>query len=184
MFSLLSTRRSQAQRGDARDSVAAPGVVRPLSIAMMIESVNLGGAEMVVLRLAEALRARGHRVCGVVPAGRTGWLVDEFQAGGFEWFGYDLRRPIDRGFPARLARMFQEMGAELVHSHEFVMAVYGAAAARRLRLPHVITMHGNQTTTQKFQRRVALRGAFRHSPSAPGSGASCVKLSGSFPRTS
>jgi glycosyltransferase involved in cell wall biosynthesis len=132
-------------------------------MAMMIESVNLGGAEMVVLRLAQSLRARGYRVCPVVPAGREGWLLDELRAGGFEWFPYDLRRPIDHGFPGRLAKTLNEMGAQLVHSHEFVMAVYGAAAARRLRLPHVITMHGNQTTTQKFQRRVALRWAFRNS---------------------
>lgn len=136
---------------------------RALSIAMMIESVNLGGAEMVVLQLAEALRRRGHRVAAVMPAGRQGWLLSELRSKGFDCFGYDLRRPIDGGFPARLAHQLDEIGAEVIHSHEFVMAVYGAASARRLKRPHVITLHGNQKTTQKFQRRVALRWAIRNS---------------------
>lgn len=136
---------------------------RALSVAMMIETVGLGGAETVVFQLSQSLRDRGHRVCAVVPAARDGWMLDELRAAGFECFAYDLRRPIDRGFPARLARMLEDMGADVIHSHEFVMAVYGAAAARRLRRPHVITLHGNQQTTQKCRRRVALRWAIHNS---------------------
>ena len=146
---------------------AAPGLTaddrRPLSIAMMIESVNLGGAEMVVLQLAQELKSRGHTVHGVVPAGREGWLTEELRANGFGCHGYDLRRPIDWSFPPRLASQLHEMGVDVIHSHEFVMAVYGAAAAHRLGLRHVVTMHGNQGMTEKFQRRVALRWAFRNS---------------------
>jgi glycosyltransferase involved in cell wall biosynthesis len=129
----------------------------------MIETVGLAGAEMVVYQLARALRSRGHVVHPVVPAGREGWLADELSASGFEVHRYDLRRPIDAGFPARLAALLDGLDVDVVHSHEFVMGVYGAAAAKRLRRPHVITMHGNQTTTAKLQRRVALRWAFRRS---------------------
>jgi L-malate glycosyltransferase len=139
------------------------GRERPLSIALMIESVYLGGAEMVVFQLAKALRARGHTVHPVVPGNREGWLIEELRADGFEIHRYDLRRPIDVGFPARLAALLRELKVDVIHSHEFVMGVYGTAAARRLRRPHVITMHGNQTTTDKLQRRVALRWAVRRS---------------------
>jgi glycosyltransferase involved in cell wall biosynthesis len=145
---------------------AVKGSVRPdrlLSIALMIESVYLGGAEMVVLQLAKALRARGHIVHPVVPGNREGWLIEELRANGFAINRYDLRRPIDIGFPARLATLLEKLDVDVIHSHEFVMSVYGTAAARRLRRPHVITMHGNQTTTDKFQRRVALRWAVRRS---------------------
>jgi glycosyltransferase involved in cell wall biosynthesis len=41
------------------------------------------------------------------------------------------------------------------------MCVYGAAAASRLGIPHVTTMHGNQKMMNKLRRRVALRWAFR-----------------------
>ena len=136
---------------------------RPLAIAMMIETVGLGGAEMVVAQLAESLRNRGHRVEPVVPEGREGWLVDELVGNGFPVHRYDLRRPVDFGFPARLAAQLTELKIDVVHSHEFVMAVYGAAAARRLGAPHVITMHGNQKMTEQFRRRAALRWAFRRS---------------------
>jgi glycosyltransferase involved in cell wall biosynthesis len=147
--------RSQADLGERP--------LQPLSMALMIETVGLGGAEMVVLQLAESLRARGHRVTAVVPGGREGWLLDELHRADFEVSSYDLRRAIDSGFPARLARQLKGIGAEVIHSHEFVMAVYGAAAARLLKRPHVITMHGNQGMADKLQRRVALRWAFRNS---------------------
>jgi glycosyltransferase involved in cell wall biosynthesis len=143
------------------EAPARPDV--PLSIAMMIETVGLGGAEMVVFQLAQSLRARGHRVHPVVPAGREGWLLDALRADDFNVHLYDLRRPVDSGFPARLGAMLAPLDIDVIHSHEFVMAVYGAAAARRLRRPHVITMHGNQTMTDRFRRRLALRWAFRRS---------------------
>jgi glycosyltransferase involved in cell wall biosynthesis len=40
------------------------------------------------------------------------------------------------------------------------MAVYGAAAARVIRKPYVITMHGAEHHTRAWRRRVALRWAF------------------------
>src|SRR5207249_10181162 len=48
---------------------------------------------------------------------------------------------------------------DLAHSHEFTMAFYGAWAARRARVPHVITMHGARYYAGRLRRRVALRAA-------------------------
>jgi glycosyltransferase involved in cell wall biosynthesis len=59
--------------------------------------------------------------------------------------------------------MLARRGVQAVHSHEFTMCVYGAAAARRLGVPHVTTMHGSQTMTQAWRRRAALRWAYRRS---------------------
>lgn len=150
------------QQGNGLAGAAAPAECA-LSIAMMIETVGLGGAEMVVLQLAQKLRSQGHTVHPVIPAGREGWLVERLEADGFPAHRYDLRRAVDRGFPARLAAMLEPLGVDVVHSHEFVMAVYGTAAARRLGVPHVITMHGNQTMMDRYRRRLALRWAFRRS---------------------
>ncbi|MBK7905610.1 MAG: hypothetical protein IPJ78_03510 [Gemmatimonadetes bacterium] len=55
-----------------------------LSIAMMIESVGLGGAEMVVLQLAEELRSRGHAVHPVIPHGPAGWSGGALESAGFD----------------------------------------------------------------------------------------------------
>jgi glycosyltransferase involved in cell wall biosynthesis len=59
--------------------------------------------------------------------------------------------------------LFRENRIEAVHSHEFTMAVYGAAASRLLNLPHVITMHGGLNVGKTLRRRVALRWAMRQS---------------------
>jgi glycosyltransferase involved in cell wall biosynthesis len=59
-------------------------------------------------------------------------------------------------------RLFQEKEVDVVHSHEFTMAVYGTAAAGLLRIPHVITMHGSMTVGKALRRRIALRWAMRN----------------------
>jgi glycosyltransferase involved in cell wall biosynthesis len=136
---------------------------RSLRIAMMLESDGPGGAEMMVLRLSEELRRRGHFILPVGRAPGTGWLGEQFRRTGFTPEVYRLRRPIDPGCVRELIRLFREYRIDVVHSHEFTMAVYGAAASRILGLPHVVTMHGSQTVCKALRRRVALRWAVRSS---------------------
>ncbi len=137
-----------------------------LVIAQMLESDGPGGAEMVVLRLAEALRAQGHEVVPVGPAAGCGWLADQFRSRGFEPEQFVLRRPLDWRCARDMAAMLRRRRVDVVHSHEFTMAVYGAASAAWLRRPHITTMHGNQVMTRRWRRRVSLRAAFRFSDAA------------------
>lgn len=139
--------------------MTAPG----LRIAMMLESDGPGGAEMMVFRLSEELRRRGHTVIPVGPARGVGWLGDHFRRVGFTPEVFRLQRPIDPGCVRGLMDLFREHNIDAVHSHEFTMAVYGAAAARLLGLPHVITMHGGFTVAKVLRRRIALRWAMRQS---------------------
>lgn len=134
---------------------------RPLRIAQMLESDGPGGAEIVVARLAIALRDRGHTIVPVGPAHRVGWLGARMREQGFETETYTIRRPLDWRCLREVIQILRARRVEVVHSHEFTMAVYGAAAARWLGLPHVITMHGSQYVTAKRRRRVALSVAFR-----------------------
>jgi glycosyltransferase involved in cell wall biosynthesis len=131
----------------------------PLSIALLIESDGPAGAEKMMLQLAEALRDRGHAVCPVVPGNGCGWLANEFRQRGFAPEQFVIQRYLDwrclRGLVATLRRR----RVEVVHSHDFMMAVYGAAAAALLRRPHVITMHGSRYFAERWGRRVALRWA-------------------------
>ncbi|PYO47010.1 MAG: hypothetical protein DMD72_11210 [Gemmatimonadetes bacterium] len=135
----------------------------PLRIAMMLESDGPGGAEMMVFRLSEELRRRGHVIVPVGPKHGIGWLGDRFRGAGFPTEVFRLRRAIDPLCVLELERMFREQSVDAVHSHEFTMAVYGAAAAGRLGLPHVITMHGGFRATKALRRRIALRWAVRKS---------------------
>jgi len=131
----------------------------PHTIALMLESDGPGGAELVLLRLAEALRTRGHAVVPFVPADRVGWLGAKLRESGFEPEEFRERPPPDFALLVDLARRLRRRGVDLVHSHEFTMAVYGAWAARRARIPHVVTMHGSRYYASRWRRRLALRAA-------------------------
>ncbi|HJQ10596.1 MAG TPA: glycosyltransferase family 4 protein [Gemmatimonadaceae bacterium] len=130
---------------------------------MMLESDGPGGAEMMVFRLSEELRKRGHVVVPVGPAHGIGWLGELFRESGVEPESFHLRRPLDPACVRDLVGIFRENDIDAVHSHEFTMAVYGAAAARLLRIPHVITMHGGFRACSALRRRIALRWAMRNS---------------------
>lgn len=139
-------------------------MTRPrLRIAMMIESDGPGGAEMMVFRLSEELRERGHTIVPVGPENGYGWLSDLFRGAGLTPEVFRIRRPIDPEGVRGLVQVFRKNRIDVVHSHEFTMAVYGTAASRLLALPHVITMHGGFTVCTALRRRIALRWAMRNS---------------------
>ncbi len=134
-----------------------------LRIAMMLESDGPGGAEMMVFRLSEELRERGHTIVPVGPANGCGWLADLFRAAGVTPEVFRMRWPIDPHCVAGLVQLFRKHRVDAVHSHEFTMAVYGAASSRLLGLPQVITMHGGFNSCKTRRRRIALRWAMRQS---------------------
>jgi glycosyltransferase involved in cell wall biosynthesis len=137
-----------------------------LRIAMMIETDGPGGAEMMVFRLSEELRARGHHVVPVGPRTGTGWMGDMFRDAGFSPETFWLKRPVDPTCVGRFVQLFRRHGVDVVHSHEFTMGVYGSAAARLLSIPHVLTMHGGFRATKALRRRIALRWAIQRSGNA------------------
>jgi glycosyltransferase involved in cell wall biosynthesis len=136
---------------------------RRLRIAMMLESDGPGGAEMMMFRLSEELRERGHSIVPVGPAKGIGWLGDLFRGVGVSPEVFHIRRALDPACLRDLVRLLREQRIDAVHSHEFTMAVYGAAACRLLGLPQVITMHGGLKVCKALRRRVALRWAIRNS---------------------
>lgn len=129
----------------------------------MLESGGPGGAETVLLQLSDRLIEMGHTVVPVRYDDGETWLNGQLEQRGLSPEYLTLRRSVDRRAARELADALAGRGVEVLHSHEFTMAVYGAAAARRLKLPHVTTMHGNQTMADAWRRRVALRWAFRRS---------------------
>ena len=137
--------------------------VTPRRIALMLESDGPGGAETMLLQLAEELRRRGHDVTCVGPDNGCGWLGGELRRRGFTTEVFTLRRPLDPACLRGMVAMLRRLRIDVVHSHEFTMAIYGAAAARQLGIPHVITMHGSEKVLARWQRRLALRLAFASS---------------------
>lgn len=144
-----------------------------LRVALMCESDALGGAEMVIARLARELSRRGHQVVGVGPdeqtqpnRGSNGWLRDHFRQEDLGWRTYRKRRGVDPLCVKHLVDILREEAIDVVHSHEFAMAVYGTAATKLAGLPHVLTMHGSHAVAEKWKARSALRWAFASSRAA------------------
>lgn len=158
---MIAAARRQRRSAASMDSTV-PSLPR-LRIAMMLESDEPGGAEMMVYRLSDELRSRGHTIVPVGPEHGVGWLGDLFRRGGFEPEVFRISRPVDPGCVKGLVQLFRDYRIDAVHSHEFTMAVYGTAATRLLGLPHVITMHGGLKVCKALRRRIALRWAMRTS---------------------
>jgi glycosyltransferase involved in cell wall biosynthesis len=131
----------------------------------MLESEGPGGAEVVVVHLAEELRRRGHAVVPVVLTRRDepGWLERRYRELGFVPERIVIRRTLDWRCLQDIIAMLRRRRATAVHSHEFGMAIYGTAACRWLKIPHVLTLHGNRWMTDAWRRRAALRWAIRRS---------------------
>ncbi len=110
-----------------------------------------------LLTLAKGLRERGHHVVPVGPADGCGWLADQFRNEGFEPETFVLKRAVDVGCVRGLANLFERHRIDVVHSHEFSMAVYGAMAALVGRRRHVITLHGSRYFARHRRRRIILR---------------------------
>ena len=144
-----------------------------LSIALLSESDGPAGAERMLLQLAEVLHDRGHAVCPVVPGNGCGWLAEEFRRRGFAPELFAIRRHLDWQCLLGLVQTLRRRRVEVVHSHDFMMAVYGAAAAGVLRRPLVITMHGGRYFAGRWSRRMALRWA-------AGRAAAAVAVSGAL----
>lgn len=135
----------------------------PLRIALGNETDGPGGVETLLVQLAGELRRRGHEVIPILPAELEGWLHPALRAEGFSPVSVDFRELGATGIVRHTLQVLRQNRIEVLHSHEFTMSVFGAMAARRARIPHVITMHGNQTMTAALRRRMALRWAFRQS---------------------
>lgn len=128
-----------------------------MRVAHLIETDGPGGAERIVADLASTLQAAGWSNVVFVPKDGEGWLAAQLEGSGVSIEHFVIERPLSLSCLRQLTDAFRRHRIDVAHSHEFSMAVYGAAAARRAGIPHVITMHGGRYYAGRLQRRLALR---------------------------
>lgn len=131
--------------------------VRGLRIAHLIESDGPGGAERMLAGLATELQEAGAHNLVILPADGEGWLERELNGSGVAIEHFRLNRPLSLTCARWLTAVLRRHRIAVTHSHEFSMAVYGAWAARRAGVPHLITMHGGRYYAERLRRRIALR---------------------------
>lgn len=130
-------------------------------IALLLETDGPGGAEQVVVHLAERLAARGHRPLLCVPRHGEGWIRERLDGVAVEFVELPLGGPLGPRGMLALALALRRHGCDLLHTHEFGQALPGACAARLAGIPHVLTIHGGRYWAERRRRRLALQLAIR-----------------------
>jgi glycosyltransferase involved in cell wall biosynthesis len=129
--------------------------VSTLRVVLAIESSGPGGAERMILSLAEALARNGDepRIATLKP----GWMTQRAEAAGIPVWIEPQRPGLDLGWVLRFARRLWQERIDALHTHEFGMNSFGSAAALLSRTRAISTIHGRHWAVDRARRRVAYR---------------------------
>ena len=138
----------------------APGS-RPIRLLLVVDSLEVGGAERHVVELASALRPRGYEVA--VACSVAGELSNVLRDAGIRVHPL-LRRLIKRRLSAayawRLRRLLRRGRFDLVHAHVYASTVAAAIATLGTGVPLVITEH-TEASWQGWRARWVSRWVYR-----------------------
>jgi glycosyltransferase involved in cell wall biosynthesis len=112
-----------------------------MRIVQVVLSLDIGGQERLVLRMAQAFHERGHDV-HVVTLTPGGTLRNEL--GAIQVHDVIRGPGFDKGLYLRLWRLFRSLRPDVVHTHNSVPLEYAAPAAKLARVPCTLhTKHGH-----------------------------------------
>jgi len=112
-----------------------------MRIAQVVLSLDMGGQERLVLRMAQAFQERGHEV-HVVTLSAGGALRSEL--GTIPVHEVVRGRGVDPTLYRRLLSLFRSLRPAVVHTHNSVPLEYAAPAARLARVARTVhTKHGH-----------------------------------------
>jgi glycosyltransferase involved in cell wall biosynthesis len=120
----------------ASSSRTSPG--SRLSVAHVITTLNVGGAETLLLELCRRLPALGVD-CSVTFLKGAGPLAGAFHAAGVEVARVGLAAPVDPSALPRLRRKIAGFAPDVVHTHMFKADLHGLLAARLAGVKHIVT---------------------------------------------
>ncbi len=114
----------------------------PLRLSHVVENLNRGGLERVVIDLARAQRELGYD-CQVVCLFEPGTLAGELQAAGVPVHACAKRGGLDLGAIARLRGHLRRHRTQVLHTHNATAHYHAVAAALGLGIQRTInTRHG------------------------------------------
>lgn len=125
--------------------MARPGSPASAGLHVRIGSGNIGGPERGILELGHGWAAHGRRIAlAILDDGRTDWrrLEGLFAGGPVTLLAVRMAFLFDPTAVLRLARLARELGAPLLHAHDYKSDVITALAAPLARRPWFTTLHG------------------------------------------
>lgn len=113
--------------------------MRPLDVLHLDDQTFWSGGQAQALRLARALRERGHRQAFAVPGGTP--LADRARAEGFAVHALAPRGDVDPPATFRLARLVRRLDPDVLHAHDAHTLAHAALAARIGRRRPAVVAH-------------------------------------------
>lgn len=128
----------------------------PRTVAHVVQNLDVGGLERVVINLMRGMDARRYRSV-LYTLGGGGSLSGELDREGFAVRPFAKSPGLDYSLLIRMARALRADRADVVHCHNYSPLVYGALGGRLARVSGVVyTAHGAKTSgrraTRRFQR--------------------------------
>lgn len=124
-----------------RRAVPLAAEPRRINVLLLVESMEVAGAEKVVLSLARGLdRGRFRPLVGCLTS--EGPLAEALRQVGVPVFALGKRRGFDLGVVRRLIRLLREQRVDVVHTHVWNADVWGRFSALLARVPvRMMTAH-------------------------------------------
>lgn len=130
----------------------------------VVENLNMGGAERVVIDLVQAQQARGLD-CTVVCLFEAGALAPELTAGGIEVIALQKKGGFDLAVLRGLRNLVRARRPAVIHTHNAVPHYYAVLATLGLPVRRINTRHGMgdfvSNSKQRWLYRMAMLGTFR-----------------------
>jgi glycosyltransferase involved in cell wall biosynthesis len=118
-------------------------------VLQLIDGLNIGGAEMILLELVKGLRKRGFDVA--VGYSTPGPLAERLVSSGVETVRLPRLARVDPLLFMNTYRLIKDFHPQIVHTHLFKSDFHGRLAARLARVPVVLsTLHSTDRWAQKF----------------------------------
>ena len=134
---------------------------RPVRLLLVVDSLEVGGAERHVVDLAVALRRRGYEVavaCSV--AGELSGVLRDTGIPVYPLLRQLIKRRLSAGYAWRLRRLLRRGRLDLVHAHVYASTVAAAIATLGTGVPLVITEH-TEASWQGLRARWVSRWIYR-----------------------
>lgn len=114
-----------------------------MKLTHLIQSFNIGGLEMMVVRLSQQMQRLGHTI-EVIAYEEDGPLADEFRRHGIAAHVIPKPEGAQPFFSFALAKHLQERDIQLLHTHHLGPFIYGSQAAHLANIPHLHTEHSHE----------------------------------------
>jgi sugar transferase (PEP-CTERM/EpsH1 system associated) len=136
--------------------VDTPRAPAPRTVAHVVQNLDVGGLERVVINLMRGVDPSRYRAL-LYTLGDGGALSSELERDGYAVRRFAKAAGFDVSVLARMVRALRADEAVIVHCHNYSPLVYGAVAGRLTRAAGVVyTAHGARTSgrrgTRWFQR--------------------------------